>query len=73
MKPLVEMAAVLVQVRRAGNKGVTHRELLRGATANLLIAEAIECLRQDGKIYRVDTDRYCLTPDYRVPPRLSID
>lgn len=73
MKPVMEMAAVMAQIRQAGNRGVTRSELLRGATANLLIAEAIECLRLDGMIYRVEVDRYCITPDYRVRPQISID
>lgn len=71
-KPMMEMAAVMVMIRRAGDRGISRCELHKYASPKLLIDEAIECLRIDGVIHRIDQDHYCATPDHRYAPQISL-
>lgn len=72
-QPIFEMASVLVLVRRAGDKGITRSQLLNGASSLMCIDKAIDCLKARGMIHRVDEERFCVTPDHREAPEISLD
>lgn len=69
----IEMAAVLVLIQRAGCSGISKEELHNGASSKLRIDHAIESLKADGLIHRVDYERYCVTPDQQEAPAPSWD